>query len=362
MTVVALRRGDRFFVQALRYSAVTSRRAGGAPALRELARPLSAWADRSLMKAFYSDVFELPLPEGHRFPMAKYRLLRERVLSEGIVEPENLLLPPAAEDEALLRVHTAEYLAKLTTGTLLTPEIRRIGFPWSLAMVERSRRSVGATLAAANWALEEGVAANLAGGTHHAFADCGEGFCIFNDVAVAIRDLQTRRLIGRAIVIDLDVHQGNGTASIFAGDDSVFTLSLHGAKNFPLRKFASDLDVPLADGIGDAEYLEALEGALHAAFADQVEAASRFDVAFYIAGADPYERDRLGRLKLTLDGLRRRDLAVFERCEGYGVPVVVTMGGGYSPDPHDIAEVHAQTIREAKELWRRRQVASKAST
>lgn len=315
---------------------------------------ISVEEDPLRMKAFYSDVFELPLPEGHRFPMAKYRLLRERVLSEGIVEPENLLLPPAAQDEVLLRVHTEEYLAKLTTGTLSTPEIRRIGFPWSPAMVERSRRSVGATLAAANWALQEGVAANLAGGTHHAFADCGEGFCIFNDVAVAIRDLQARRLIGRALVIDLDVHQGNGTASIFAGDDSVFTLSLHGAKNFPLRKFPSDLDVPLADGIGDAEYLEALEEALRAAFAGQAEEATRFDVAFYIAGADPYERDRLGRLKLTLEGLRRRDKAVFERCERNGLPVVVTMGGGYSPDPHDIAEVHAQTIREAKASWMRR--------
>lgn len=306
------------------------------------------------MKAFYSDVFELPLPEGHRFPMAKYRLLRERVLEQGIVEPENLLLPPAADDEVLLRVHTAEYLQKLTTGTLAVPEIRRIGFPWSPAMVERSRRSVGATLAAADWALKEGVAVNLAGGTHHAFADCGEGFCIFNDVSVAIRDLQARRAIRRAIVIDLDVHQGNGTASIFADDDSAFTLSLHGAKNFPLRKFPSDLDVPLADGIGDAEYLEALHGALDAAFAGQAEEASRFDFAFYIAGADPYERDRLGRLKLTLAGLRQRDLAVFERCERYGLPVVVAMGGGYSPDPHDIAEVHAQTIREAKASWTRR--------
>ncbi|HEV7280739.1 MAG TPA: histone deacetylase [Pirellulaceae bacterium] len=308
------------------------------------------------MKAFYSDVFELPLPEGHRFPMAKYRLLRERVLAEGIVEPEDLLLPPPAEDEALLRVHTAEYLLKLTTGTLSIPEIRRIGFPWSPKMVERSRRSVGATLAAANWALKEGVAANLAGGTHHAFADCGEGFCIFNDVAVAIRDLQARELVRRAIVIDLDVHQGNGTAAIFASDASVFTLSLHGAKNFPLRKFPSDLDVPLTDGIGDAEYLEALAGALDAAFASQAEEGARFHVAFYIAGADPYERDRLGRLKLTLEGLRQRDVAVFERCERHGLPVVLTMGGGYSPDPHDIAEVHAQTIAEAKAWWRRRQV------
>lgn len=310
------------------------------------------------MKAFYSDVFELPLPEGHRFPMSKFRLLRERVLSEGIVAPENLLLPPAAEDDALLRVHTPEYLAKLMTGTLSTPEIRRIGFPWSPAMVERSRRSVGATLEAANWALKEGVAVNLAGGTHHAFADCGEGFCIFNDVAVAIRDLQARQAVRRAIVIDLDVHQGNGTAAIFAEDASVFTLSLHGAKNFPLRKFASDLDVPLADGIGDAEYLDALDGALDATFTGQADEGKRFDIAFYIAGADPYERDRLGRLKLTLEGLRMRDRAVFERCERYGLPVVVTMGGGYSPDPHDIAEVHAQTIREAKELWRRRQTAS----
>ncbi len=210
------------------------------------------------MHLYYSDQFELPLPPGHRFPMAKYRRLRERIATSDLHRDDPLLIPPAASDEQLARCHDIQYIRRVQEGTLSDAEIRRIGFPWSLKMVERSRRSSGATIAAARAAMQDGCAANLAGGTHHAMADCGEGYCVFNDAAVAIRALQSEGLVRRACVIDLDVHQGNGTASILAGDDSAFTFSMHGAKNFPLRKSPSDLDIELPDGTGDDDYLHAL--------------------------------------------------------------------------------------------------------
>ena len=294
------------------------------------------------MRAFYSDHFVLPLPEGHKFPMAKYSGLRERILAEGILRPEALHEAPAAALDDLRLVHAPAYVHAVVTGTVAPDIQRRIGFPWSPQMVERSRRSVGATIAAAEAALDEGVAANLAGGTHHAFADRGEGFCVFNDVAVAARVLQRNGHARRIAVVDLDVHQGNGTAAIFAGDDSVFTFSMHGEKNFPFRKEISDLDVALADGTGDAEYLALLETHL-----DTVLNRHRPDFVFYLAGADPYEGDRLGRLKLTIHGLQARDTIVFDACRAAGLPVAVTMSGGYATDVNAIVTIHANTIRVA---------------
>jgi acetoin utilization deacetylase AcuC-like enzyme len=299
----------------------------------------------SAVRAFYSDRFVLPLPEGHRFPMAKYSGLRGRILAEGIVRPEDLHEAPAAAWDDLRLVHTPAYVDAVAAGTLPREMQRRIGFPWSPAMVERSRRSVGATIAAARAAREDGVAANLAGGTHHSFADRGEGFCVFNDVAVAARVLQRDGIARRIAVIDLDVHQGNGTAAIFAGDESVFTFSMHGDKNFPFRKETSDLDVPLADGMTDEDYLALLRHHL-----DAVLNHHQPDFVFYLAGADPYEGDRLGRLKLTIDGLRTRDELVLANCHRRRLPVAVTMSGGYANDVGAIISIHANTIRTAASL------------
>ena len=294
------------------------------------------------MKAFYSDHFVLPLPEGHKFPMAKYARLRERILSEGIIEPRDLSEAPLAPWDDLRLVHSAEYVGAVANGTVPPDIQRRIGFPWSPQMVERARRSVGATTAAALVALDEGSAANLAGGTHHAFADRGEGFCVFNDVAVASRVLQREGHAQRIAIVDLDVHQGNGTASIFREDPSVFTFSMHGERNFPFRKERSDLDVGLDDGTADAEYLATLKQHLAA-----VLNAHEPDFVFYLAGADPFEGDRLGRLKLSIDGLRRRDEHVLGECRRLGLPVAVTMSGGYANDIDAIVTIHSNTIRIA---------------
>ena len=297
------------------------------------------------MRAFYSDHFVLPLPEGHRFPMAKYSRLRERVVADGSVPPERLFEAPAASWDDIRLVHTPDYVDAVATGTLPREAQRRIGFPWSLGMVERSRRSVGATIAAARAAREDGIAVNLAGGTHHSFADRGEGYCVFNDVAVGARVLQRDHAVHRIAVIDCDVHQGNGTAAIFQHDRSVFTFSMHGAQNFPFRKEMSDLDVNLADGTTDSEYLELLSRHL-----DDVFRSHQPEFAFYLAGADPYEGDRLGRLKLTVAGLRARDEIVLGRCRGGNVPVAISMSGGYAPDVDAIVTIHANTIAVAAEL------------
>lgn len=295
-----------------------------------------------LVKAFYCDHFVLPLPPSHRFPMAKYRLLRQRIVDEGILAPADLREPPAALWEELALAHSRAYISAVALGTLPADMQRRIGFPWSPAMVERSRRSAGGTLAAARCALDDGTSANLAGGTHHAFADRGEGYCVFNDIAVAARVLLAERSIARPAVVDCDVHQGNGTAAIFESDPAVFTCSIHGAKNFPFKKERSDLDVTLDDGTGDDAYLDALAHAL-----DAVIEGHRPDFVFYIAGADPYAGDRLGRLSLTMEGLRARDAMVFERCHHAGLPVAVAMGGGYAADVDDIVAIHTSTVREA---------------
>jgi acetoin utilization deacetylase AcuC-like enzyme len=308
------------------------------------------------MQAFYADHFVLPLPAGHRFPMGKYERLRARVVGEcpAITLAEAL---PASDGELAL-AHTPRYVSAVAEGHLSAAEQREIGFPWSPRMAERARRSVGATIAAARTALiqGQGVAANLAGGTHHAQADKGSGYCVFNDVAVAARLMQAewhrqRRQLLRVAVIDLDVHQGNGTAAIFRDDDTVFTLSLHGAKNFPLRKEPSDLDIELPDGCTDAAYLEALDGALAVLW--RHHAAVPPGLVFYVAGADAHEGDRLGRLRLTTAGLAERDRRVFAACRERGVPVAVSMAGGYGRNIDDTVAVHLRTLQEACASWRR---------
>ena len=299
------------------------------------------------MRAYYSDHFVLPLPDGHKFPMAKYSKLRERILAEGIVTPADLAEAPAAAWEDLELVHEPRYVDAVRTGTVERDIQRRIGFPWSPQMVERSRRSVGATIAASRAALDDGVAANLAGGTHHAFADRGEGYCVFNDVAVATRVLQCQHLARRIAIVDLDVHQGNGTAAIFSGDADVFTFSMHGEKNFPFKKEISDLDVALPDGTSDDHYLSLLRTHL----ADVLNR-HQPDFVFYLAGADPYEGDRLGRLKMTIDGLRERDEIVLRACSRKGLPVAITMSGGYANDIDAIVTIHTNTIHTAsRQTW-----------
>ena len=290
------------------------------------------------MRAYYCDHFVLPLPEGHRFPMEKYRLLRERVATAAIAA---LHVPEAATKEELERVHTVDYVSRAYCGTFSNDEVRRIGFPFSAELVERARRSVGGTISASKAALEDGVAVNLAGGTHHGFAEHGEGFCVFNDVAVAVRAHQAVDTASRFSVLDLDVHQGNGTAKIFADDETVFTLSVHGENNFPFRKEASDLDLDLPDGCADQRYLDTADYGIRAALAHTP------DLAFYLAGADPYEHDRLGRLAVTKEGLAERDRLVFDRCARAGVPVAVVMSGGYAADVTDTVYIHENTVRAA---------------
>jgi acetoin utilization deacetylase AcuC-like enzyme len=304
------------------------------------------------VQAFYTDHFVLPLPDGHRCPMAKYRKLRDRVAAE--LSDVRLIEPPAASDADLLLAHDADYLRRVTSGALEPAQIRAIGFPWSAQMVERSRRSAGATVAACRAALAEGVAVNLAGGTHHAFRGRGAGYCVFNDAALAARLMQAEalRAQGRRLavaIVDLDVHQGDGTAAILADDPSVFTLSLHGEKNFPFRKAASDLDVPLPDGTGDADYLAALDEALSAL-------TERFTpgLLIYLAGADAHEGDRLGTLRLTTEGMRARDQRVFDLAERLAVPIAVAMAGGYGHDLATTVAVHLNTVRAAFDAWQRR--------
>jgi acetoin utilization deacetylase AcuC-like enzyme len=298
------------------------------------------------VKTYYTDRFIYPLPEGHRFPAPKYPLLRERVTRE-LVPPCELLVPDAATDSQLCLVHDPVYVEKVTQGTLTSREVRRVGLPWSPELVERSRRSVGSTIAACRAALADGagVAVSLTGGTHHAFADHGEGFCVFNDIAVAARVMQTEGRAGRIVVIDCDVHQGNGTAALFAGNPSVFTFSIHGAKNFPFHKEQSDLDVELPDRSDDRTYLAALEDAL-----DIVLPVAQAELAIYLAGADPYEGDTLGRLAVSKAGLAARDRLVFDRCRELRLPVAVVMGGGYARHIEDTVDIQFETVRLAAEL------------
>jgi acetoin utilization deacetylase AcuC-like enzyme len=300
------------------------------------------------LRVWSSAHYAFPLPAGHRFPIAKYSLLRERVVAQGIVAADHVYDPPRVSRDDLVLVHTEDYVDRVTRGELSRDEERRLGFPWSTALVERSYRAAGGTLAAARGALDHGIAMNLAGGTHHAFPGHGEGFCVFNDVAIAIRALQRDRLIERAAVIDLDVHQGNGTHAVFAGDDSVYTFSMHGGRNYPFHKVPGRLDLELPDRTGDEDYLSLLGEAL-----PRVTAAASADLAVYLAGADPYERDRLGRLSLTMDGLARRDRMVLEHVAGLGLAVAVVIAGGYSDPIDGTVSIHAATARIAADLLSR---------
>jgi acetoin utilization deacetylase AcuC-like enzyme len=295
------------------------------------------------MRIYATDRFALPLPPGHRFPVAKYARLAARVadLAADLVDEA-----PAATDAELARAHDPAYVAAIVGGTLDPGAQRRIGLPWSAALVERSRRSAGATLAACRCALAEGCGVNLAGGTHHAHRGHGEGFCVFNDAAVALLTLLGEGRIARAIVVDLDVHQGDGTAAIFAGDERVFTYSQHGRDNFPFRKAASRLDVELADGSGDQAYLAALRTALPHALGQ-----AGADLALYIAGADPYAGDRLGRLALTRAGLAARDACVLDELGARGIPVAIVMGGGYAEPIDDSVDIHCATVMLAVERY-----------
>lgn len=296
------------------------------------------------MNIFYSDHFVLPLPEGHRFPMVKYSMLRERVSEAGLGE---LRVPRPVTDEEIRRAHTADYLGRVLDGSISAKEMRRIGFPWTEKMVERSRRASGGTLDACRAALEDGLAANLAGGTHHAFADQGEGYCVFNDSVIAARALQAEGLVERIVIVDTDVHQGNGTAAILEEDPSIFTFSIHGDKNFPFRKEESDLDLPLPDDADDGEFLDALEMGLQKALD-----ASGAELAIYLAGADPFVGDKLGRLSVSKEGLAERDRIVLEACRGRGIPVVATMAGGYAPEIEHTVDIHFQTVQRASEMQR----------
>jgi acetoin utilization deacetylase AcuC-like enzyme len=279
--------------------------------------------------------------------MEKYRLLRELLLQRGVLPPDSLQASVPISREDLERVHTPRYLDALWTGSLSEAELRRLGFPWSEDLLVRSRASVGGTVGAARAALEDGISGNLAGGTHHAFPDHGEGYCVFNDIAVAIRVLQAERRIQRAVVVDLDVHQGNGTAAVFEGDDSVFTFSIHGEHNFPFRKQRSSRDVGLPDGVDDRAYLEVL-----ATHLPEVLEAAGADLLFYQAGVDPLAEDALGRLSLTHAGMRERDRLVLEAAWHRGLPLVLTLGGGYAKPITATLEAHVGTYETALSVFR----------
>jgi acetoin utilization deacetylase AcuC-like enzyme len=300
------------------------------------------------MQVFYTPRYYADIGPGHVFPIRKFELVRDKLLAEGIIEPSEIVEPAPAPLEDVLLVHTTDYVSRLCSGNLTTKEIRRLGLPWSESLVQRSFYAVGGTLAAAHASLAEGYSSNLAGGTHHSFSDHGEGFCVLNDVAVAIRAMRARQLIQRAAIVDCDVHQGNGTATIFAGDTDTFTLSIHGANNYPLFKAQSTLDVELADGTSDTEYLETLANHLPCVFTADPE------IVFYLAGADPYKGDKLGRLALSIDGLRERDDYVLRECYEREIPIVTVMSGGYGKDINDTIEIHCNTIRMVKEIFESR--------
>ncbi|MEO8199484.1 MAG: histone deacetylase [Gemmatimonadota bacterium] len=292
------------------------------------------------LRAWTSARWGITLPPTHRFPIEKYALIRDAVIRRGILPPDAVLEPDRVEPWALRLVHTQRFIDSVMNGTMTPDETRRLGFPWGEDLRERSLRTVQGTLEASRDALDRGAGITLAGGTHHAFADHGEGFCVFNDVAIAIRVLQREGRIVRALIIDLDVHQGNGTANLFSLDEDIFTFSMHGAKNYPFHKERSTLDIELEDGCSDSTYLALLEQQLGPAFDG-----ARPDIVFYLAGSDPYVHDRFGRLGLTLDGLRTRDQVVVEGCRRRGHPLVLTMAGGYARDLADIAFIHSESVR-----------------
>ena len=296
-------------------------------------------------RIFYSPYYYADIGEGHVFPIRKFEIAKDILLAEGTLKPEQIIEPAEADREDLLLVHTVDYIDRLCDGTLTAKEIRKLGLPWSRSLVRRSFHAISGTINATKLAAKTGISSNLAGGTHHAYPDRGEGYCVLNDVAVAIRVLQRDGLARRALIIDLDVHQGDGTAFIFKDDSEVFTFSMHGAKNYPLFKQTSSLDIELADGTGDDEYLGVLSEALPRLILHDP------DMIFYLAGADPFENDKLGRLKLTMEGLRRRDEMVLQFARSADVPIVTTMSGGYAKDIADTVEIHCNTIRTVKKIF-----------
>jgi acetoin utilization deacetylase AcuC-like enzyme len=298
------------------------------------------------MRAWSSSRFTIDLPSGHRFPIAKYAMIREGVVASGAIARGDVHEPDRADRWTLDLVHARAYVDGIMDGTISPAETRRLGFPWSEQLRERSLRTAQGTIEAARDALDRGAGVNLAGGTHHAFSAHGEGFCVFNDVAVAVRLLQREGRVRRVVVLDLDVHQGNGTAAIFADDPDVFTFSMHGAKNFPFHKERSSLDLELQDGTDDPSYLSLLTAHL-----DGVLEAAHPDIAFYLAGADPYRGDRLGRLTLSFDGLRDRDALVLDACSRRGIPIVLTMAGGYAQVLDDIVTIHCNTVAELRRAY-----------
>ena len=298
------------------------------------------------MRVCYCEGYFVPLPDKHPFPMGKFPSLQQILLREGLIEPSDIQVPNEAAWQDLRLVHSEEYLRKLAAGSLERSEERRLGLPWSEALVTRSRLAVGGTLLAARMALEDGIAANLAGGTHHAFPGFGEGFCVLNDIAVSISVLKREKAVERALVVDLDVHQGNGTAVCCQADDAVYTFSMHGEKNFPFVKERSSRDVELADGLDDAGYLQILSGHLPAVLDE-----ARADIVFYLAGVDIVHGDRYGRLQLTRAGLRARDLMVLEKVRASGAALVLLLSGGYAPTPEETADLHAEVHRAAWEIY-----------
>lgn len=296
-------------------------------------------------KAFYSPYYYADIGEGHVFPIRKFELVRDKLLAEGTLHGDEIAEPELASVDDLLLVHTGDYISRLRDGTLTPKEVRKLGLPWSESLVRRSFHAISGSINATRVAIETGIASNLAGGTHHAYPDRGEGYCVLNDVAVAIRVLQRDRLARRFLIIDLDVHQGDGTAFIFADSPEVFTFSMHGAKNYPLFKQRSTLDIELADGTSDDEYLETLNEVLPRL---RVHGP---DIIFYLAGADPFKGDKLGRLGLTIEGLRRRDTMVLEFAMRREIPIVTTMSGGYAADINDTVEIHCNTIRAVKDVF-----------
>jgi acetoin utilization deacetylase AcuC-like enzyme len=298
------------------------------------------------MRVFYTPRYYADIGAGHIFPIRKFQLVRNRLLHDGVLQPEDLIEPKPASLEDVLLVHTKDYVSRLCDGTLTSAELRRLGLPWSEGLVRRSFYAVGGTIGAARSAIDEGIGSNLAGGTHHAFADRGEGFCVVNDVAIAIRALRRDGLIQRAAIVDCDVHQGNGTATIFANDPTVFTFSMHGAKNYPLLKARSTLDIELPDDTADEVYLRTLKDSLPSVFRHDPQ------IIFYLAGADPFAGDKLGRLAVSIAGLRARDEQVLKQCYERKIPVVTVMSGGYGEDISGTVEIHCNTIRAVRNIFR----------
>lgn len=297
------------------------------------------------MRVFYTPRYYAEIGEGHIFPIRKFELVRDKLIAEGTLDHHELCEPLPAALEDVLLVHTEDYVSRLCNGTLTPREIRRLGLPWSESLVQRSFYAVGGTIAAALDSIEAGYSSNLAGGTHHSFSDRGEGFCVLNDVAIAIRTLRSRRLIRRAAIIDLDVHQGNGTATIFASDNETFTFSIHATNNYPLFKAKSSLDIELPDGTLDHQYLNILSSNLMQVFQHEPE------LVFYLAGADPFTGDKLGKLSLSIEGLRQRDECVLRDCYEREIPIVTVMSGGYGKEISDTIEIHCNTIRTVKTVF-----------